>query len=92
MGHRSFCIWFSYSLTAVLLLLPESDLAGDKEELLDTMAALAKWSRVSLAGECCSLGDLGDSRGARIAAISDLFFWISPLREKGRLKSGKAAG
>ena len=90
-GHRSFWIWFSYSLTAVLLLLfpPDSDLAGDRADL-ETMAALARWSRVSLA--CCLCSSLGLSLGARMAAISAFFFWMSPLSENGRLKSGKAAG
>lgn len=46
-GHMSFCIWFSYSLTAVLLA-PDSDLVGLRAALEEAMAALARWSRVSL--------------------------------------------
>ena len=69
--------------------MAESDLAGDNADL-DTRAALAKWSRVSRGSGLGSV--LGDNLGAKMAAISAFFFWISPLREKGRLKSGKAAG
>ena len=58
--------------------------AGDTGGLTD-MAALERWSRVSLE---VSVG-LGDSLGARIAAISAFFFCIKPDRENGRLKSGK---
>ena len=91
-GHRSFWIWFSYSLTAVfvvesppwldewLLWLVAGDTGG-----FTAIAALERWSRVNLD---VSVG-LGDILGARIAAISAFFFWINPEREKGRLKSGK---
>ena len=65
-----------------------SDLAGDKADL-ETRAALAKWSKVSFP---CWGSVLGDNRGAKMAAISAFFFWMRPLRENGRLKSGKAAG
>ena len=91
-----------------MLLAAESDLAGDSADLEMSAAlarwsrvSLCGWAWPEEAWQpgdrALGTGDgassvLGESLGARMAAISAFFFWMRPLREKGRLKSGKAAG